>query len=128
MTETWSLQQVPAGLPAHLCSNFAILSGRVVRQNERGNGSDCCPPKPVDMKRLFASIAVMLALGASAVYSKSLSHLNAPTTVGPDSSAELVIKSLRRLEDDVVVYRSLAAFEASGHLARVPLKAFERDL
>jgi hypothetical protein len=79
------------------------------------------------MKRLLASLAVVLALSASAVRAQSLSKLS-PLTVSPDSSAERVIKSLQRLEDDVIVYRSLGEFEANGHLARVPLKTFETEL
>lgn len=38
------------------------------------------------------------------------------------------IVALKRLQNDVIVYRSLAEFEGSGKLARVSLETFERDL
>ena len=38
------------------------------------------------------------------------------------------ISALKRLNDDVLAYRSLGDFEASGKLARVSLEAFQNDL
>ena len=38
------------------------------------------------------------------------------------------LEALKRLEGDVIVYRSLADFEADGRLARVPLQLFEDRL
>lgn len=39
-----------------------------------------------------------------------------------------IIAALKRLESDVVVYRSLGGFEADGRLARVPFEVFKDDL
>ena len=38
------------------------------------------------------------------------------------------VSALKRLESDVLVYRSLRDFEESGRLARVPLEAFTNNL
>jgi hypothetical protein len=52
------------------------------------------------------------------------------TNVEPGTSDPRVraIGVLKRLEADVIVYRSLADFEAGGKLARVPLPVFEARL
>src|SRR5437879_1910942 len=44
-----------------------------------------------------------------------------------DANAK-IIAALARLDHDVIVYRSLGEFEASGKLARVSLPEFEREL
>ena len=56
----------------------------------------------------------------------------ARTEINPDLAARdanaRAIAALKRLDNDVIVYRSLGEFEESRKLARVSLKAFERDL
>lgn len=50
-----------------------------------------------------------------------------------DATADQVLAAraiflLKRLDDDVIVYRSLGAFEEGGKLARVPFETFRTDL
>lgn len=42
--------------------------------------------------------------------------------------AAQAILLLKRLDDDVIVYRSLGEFEEGRHLARVPLATFQKNL
>ena len=42
--------------------------------------------------------------------------------------ATRIVAALRRLDDDVLVYRSLGDFEADGRLARVHFEVFKDDL
>jgi hypothetical protein len=51
----------------------------------------------------------------------------------PESSDDMdlaarIIKALKRLDGDVLVYRSLGEFEASGKLSSVPFDVFKNDL
>ena len=50
------------------------------------------------------------------------------STVDDRIFAGHAIAALRRLEDDVITYRSLGDFEASGKLARVTFETFQSDL
>ena len=50
------------------------------------------------------------------------------STVDDRIFAGRAIAALRRLEDDVITYRSLGDFEAGGKLARVPLETFQSHL
>ncbi len=57
----------------------------------------------------------------------------APVEVESEASQETVLAArsvfaLKRLEKDVLVYRSLGDFEANGKLARVSYQAFRNDL
>jgi hypothetical protein len=78
--------------------------------------------------RLFAPMAA---------YVQSVTRLTQPSTV-PDrveskqaNEIALAARSmfaLKRLEKDVLIYRSLGDFEANGKLARVSYQAFRNDL
>jgi len=50
------------------------------------------------------------------------------STVDDQIFAGRAIAALRRLEDDVITYRSLGDFEAGGKLARVTFETFQSDL
>ena len=50
------------------------------------------------------------------------------STVDDRIFAGHAIAALRRLEDDVITYRTLGDFEASGKLARVTFETFQSDL
>ena len=51
--------------------------------------------------------------------SQSANHVN---------ENEKAISALKRLQDQVIVYRSFGEFEENGRLARVPLQTFEMEL
>jgi len=73
---------------------------------------------------LVSTLFVVLTCGA--VYGQPLTRINAEAV---SSDPRLVaIEALKRLEADVMVYRSLGDFEAGGRLARVPLPVFEERL
>jgi hypothetical protein len=72
---------------------------------------------------LFVAFAATAAPGA-------ISGTLAPTprtSITPDPRCE-PSAALKRLETNVIVYRSLSQFEADGRLARVPLQTFETEL
>jgi len=90
------------------------------------------------MKKFFPSInrltvvAAMLAcfLIPTETRAQSIARLNY-TTSSASASDHLnanAIAALRRLENLVIVYRSLGEFEENGRLARVPLQTFEKEL
>jgi hypothetical protein len=81
-------------------------------------------------------LLALLILCSACVFAhgQSLAH-RAPANSQTISDAGLnqgnaarAIFLLKRLDDDVIVYRSLGAFEESGKLARVPFEAFQKDL
>jgi hypothetical protein len=80
---------------------------------------------------LFASLA---AYGQSVVRASRFNSVNIPIAQpaksAPDENALAArgIAAVKRLEKDVVVYRSLGEFEASGRLARVSFEVFQNDL
>lgn len=82
---------------------------------------------------LFVSAA---AYGHPVVRAKQLSttdRLISESKIDTEASDEGIlaartIAALRRLDDDVLVYRSLGDFEANGRLARVSFAAFQNDL
>ena len=69
---------------------------------------------------LALSILVLICAGAEA------QSLTKPRTAAVDSTpAAQAILALRKLDQDVIVYRSLGEFEENGKLARVSLTRFE---
>jgi hypothetical protein len=89
------------------------------------------------MKRSSLAALTNLFLAPMATYSKSVARLKPISTrpsraerEQPDEIA-LAVRSmcaLKRLEKDVLIYRSLGDFEAHGKLARVSYQAFRNDL
>ena len=75
----------------------------------------------------LSSLSVLLI--STAAYSQSLAKPNRSTseTSARDVNAK-AIAALRRLDEDVIVYRSLAEFEDGRKLARVSLRTFEHEL
>src|SRR5436190_5795189 len=75
----------------------------------------------------LSSLSVLLI--STAAYSQSLAKPNRSTseTSARDVNAK-AIAALRRLDEDVIVYRSLADFEDGHKLARVSLRTFEHEL
>jgi hypothetical protein len=71
---------------------------------------------------LLPILAVMLACSAAQAQVVAQNRTNAEAASADTATA---IEELKRLEGDVIVYRSLADFEADGRLARVPLPIFE---
>src|SRR5882724_8930906 len=83
------------------------------------------------MKRLTLALSIFsLLLCASAlVQAQSVARVNQPTSEVADGETNAkAIAALKRLEKDVIVYRSLADFQESGKLARVPLQTFQQEL
>src|SRR5713226_7212755 len=72
--------------------------------------------------------APMVALAQSVAPLKQVSA--APVGMGSEeiTLAERSMAALKRLEKDVLVYRSLGEFEANGKLAKVSYQAFRNDL
>jgi hypothetical protein len=80
---------------------------------------------------LFLSLA---AYGQSVVRAQQFSSVNIPIAqpeklaTEENTLAARSIAAVKRLEKDVLVYRSLGEFEANGRLARVSFEAFTDDL
>ena len=87
------------------------------------------------MNRPFFALLIFFLLSV-ATYGQSVSRARVPTvesatkisTAGDRILAARTIAALRRLEEDVITYRSLGDFEASGKLARVTFETFQSDL
>jgi hypothetical protein len=85
------------------------------------------------MKRFFLALLIFCSSCALA-HAQSFAHKRqANSQIIEDATADQVVGAraiflLKRLDDDAVVYESLADFEASGTLARVPIETFQRDL
>jgi hypothetical protein len=61
--------------------------------------------------------------------SETISPITAPRPEDKDQvSAARAITALRRLEKDVLIYRSLGEFEENGKVARVSFEVFKNDL
>ena len=83
------------------------------------------------MKHLTLALSIFsLLLCASALLqAQSVARVNQSTIEVADGEANAkAIAALKRLEKDVIVYRSLADFQESGKLARVPLQTFQQEL
>jgi len=82
------------------------------------------------MLRLSLALSILsLLLFSTAAYSQTLTDLNRSRneTIGRDVDAR-AIAALKRLDQAVIVYRSLAEFEDGRKLARVSLPTFEHEL
>src|SRR5258706_14326018 len=85
-----------------------------------------------------SSLALLTTLFSApvAAYARSVARLKHPSTpavgieneVSEEMLAARSMLSLKRLENDVLVYRSLGDFEANGKLARVSYQAFRNEL
>jgi hypothetical protein len=80
--------------------------------------------KSPQMNRLTLAASLFLFLFSAVVHGQSISRVNASTI---DDAAK-AIDSLKRLQQEVIVYRSLGEFEEGRKLARVPLQTFEKEL
>lgn len=94
------------------------------------------PPAVWAANLMLRTLLALLILCSACAFAhgQSLAH-RAPANNQTISDASLnqdnaarAIFLLKRLDDDVIVYRSLGAFEESGKLARVSFEAFQRDL
>jgi hypothetical protein len=80
---------------------------------------------------LFLSLA---AYGQSVVRAQQFNSVNIPIAqpeklaIDENTLAARSITAVKRLEKDVLVYRSLGEFEANGRLARVSFEVFQNDL
>jgi hypothetical protein len=85
---------------------------------------------------LIFLIVTIAAHGQSVARAKQLSttdSLISKSKIDADATDERIlaarsIAALRRLDNDVLVYRSLGDFEANGKLARVSFETFQNDL
>lgn len=82
------------------------------------------------MKR--PTLALLILFVASvATLGQSVARINRSdnSAAGAETSeAARAVAALRRLDRDVLVYRSLGEFEASGKVARVSFEVFQKDL
>lgn len=89
------------------------------------------------MKRSSLAALTNLFFAPMATYAKSVARLKPIST--PPSRAESEkpdeialaarsMRALKRLEKDVLIYRSLGDFEANGKIARVSYQTFRNDL
>lgn len=81
------------------------------------------------MNRLtLAASILLLAIGAAA-HGQCVARVNHTLYISTTSDGSRdAIEQLKRLQENVIVYRSLGEFEESGKLARVPRETFEREL
>ena len=79
------------------------------------------------MLRLSLALSTLgLLLVSTAAHGQSLGNLKRSNESNdPNTKA---IAALKRLDEDVIVYRSLGDFEDGHKLARVPLRTFEQEL
>ena len=70
----------------------------------------------------------LLLINGLAAYGQAITRETRSRPVSVNSVEVRAIDALRRLDDEVVSYRSLGEFEADSRLARVSLPTFERDL
>lgn len=70
----------------------------------------------------------LLFIASIAAYGQTITRgiRSRPVSVNPAEAR--AIDALRRLDDEVISYRSLGEFEVDSRLARVSLPTFERDL
>lgn len=89
------------------------------------------------MKRSSLALLTSLFFAPAAAYAQSVARVKQLSITQPGVetklSDEMVLAArsmaaLKRLEKDVVVYRSLGEFEANGRLAKVSYQAFRNDL
>ena len=88
------------------------------------------PNQPTTLKSgvLLVQIFLIVAFAANAAPAQSLARMNPRPDFDTTKTELRAIAALKRLETNVMVYRSLGQFEADGRLARVTLPTFENDL
>ena len=90
-----------------------------VRQHQRTN---------LMMSFLLIQLFLLVALTATTAPAQSLVRMNQRENFDNAKNEVRAIAALKRLETNVMVYRSLGQFEADGRLARVTLSTFETEL
>src|SRR6266404_4094485 len=87
------------------------------------------------MKRSSRALLNRIFFAPMAAYAQSVTRFKEAATnlVESEAAKEMLLASrsilaLKRLEKDVLVYRSLGDFEANGKLARVSYEAFRNNL
>jgi hypothetical protein len=80
------------------------------------------------MKRLTLAASIFFLFFSAAAQGQSVARVNATQNASTADDAARVINSLKRLQQEVIVYRSLGEFEEGRKLARVPLRTFEAEL
>jgi hypothetical protein len=83
-----------------------------------------------------SSLALLiLVFGSAVAFGQSVARLDKSSNLVPDNEtrdervlAARTIIALKRLDSEIIVYRSLGDFEAEGKLARVPFAQFANDL
>ena len=91
------------------------------------------------MKQLPLTLLLVLFLGSAAAYGQSVARLELPSAAATSTKSitevsderiltARAIAALKRLEGDVLIYRSLGDFEENGKLACVPFENFKKDL
>src|ERR1041385_3791086 len=81
------------------------------------------------MKRLILAASIAILVVSTVAHGQSIARVNAsPKAASGRDDAARAIDSLKRLQQDVIVYRSLGEFENGRQLARVPLRTFEAEL
>jgi len=72
---------------------------------------------------------IILLLSSVTMRAQSVARVHQSTTEAANSDANAkAIAALKRLDTEVIVYRSLADFQENGKLARVPLQTFQQEL
>src|ERR1700737_4376055 len=82
------------------------------------------------MNRITLVVAIItLLLSSTAMRAQSVGRVHPPTSekAAGDANAK-AIAALKRLDTQVLVYRSLADFQEGGKLARVSLQTFQQEL
>lgn len=82
------------------------------------------------MNRLTLIIAIItLLLSSATMRAQAVARVHQSTSEVADSDGNARgIAALKRLERDVIVYRSLGDFQENGKLARVSLQTFQQEL
>jgi len=77
---------------------------------------------------LLVQLFLLGAFAATTAPAQSLARINQRPDFDNTRTEVRAVAALKRLETNVMVYRSLGQFEADGRLARVTLQTFETDL
>jgi len=82
----------------------------------------------MNIRLRFLLSIFFVAFAGSAAHGQSFNRNRTNSEPATSDPRVTAIDALRRLQADVIIYRSLADFEAGGRLARVPLPIFEARL
>ena len=77
---------------------------------------------------LLVQLFLLVAFASTEAPAQSLARLNQRADFDNTRNEVRAITVVRRLENNVMVYRSLGQFEADGRLARGTLPTFEKEL